>query len=84
MHKAECASPPFLYAPKNSFKKFQKIFKKGLTNRIRCAIIINVAERHGSIAQLGEHLPYKQRVIGSSPIVSTNKKSLHYAGMAQW
>ena len=23
----------------------------------------------GSIAQLGEHLPYKQRVIGSSPIV---------------
>ena len=26
----------------------------------------------GSIAQLGEHLPYKQRVIGSSPIVSTN------------
>ena len=22
----------------------------------------------GSLAQLGEHLPYKQRVIGSSPI----------------
>ena len=28
--------------------------------------------QHGSLAQLGEHLPYKQRVIGSSPIVSTN------------
>ena len=27
--------------------------------------------QHGSLAQLGEHLPYKQRVIGSSPIVST-------------
>ena len=27
--------------------------------------------KHGSIAQLGEHLPYKQRVIGSSPIVPT-------------
>ncbi len=27
--------------------------------------------RCGSIAQLGEHLPYKQRVIGSSPIVPT-------------
>ena len=27
---------------------------------------------YGSIAQLGEHLPYKQRVIGSSPIVSTS------------
>ena len=23
----------------------------------------------GSLAQLGEHLPYKQEVIGSSPIV---------------
>ena len=26
----------------------------------------------GRLAQLGEHLPYKQRVIGSSPIVPTN------------
>ena len=26
------------------------------------------ATRYGIIAQLGEHLPYKQRVIGSSPI----------------
>ena len=25
--------------------------------------------RKGSIAQLGEHLPYKQRVTGSSPVV---------------
>ena len=23
---------------------------------------------HGSLAQLGEHLPYKQRVTGSSPV----------------
>ncbi len=29
------------------------------------------AKPYGSIAQLGEHLPYKQRVIGSSPIVPT-------------
>ncbi len=39
-----------------------------------CAIINTVVEisaAFGSIAQLGEHLPYKQRVIGSSPIVST-------------
>ena len=28
---------------------------------------------HGSIAQLGEHLPYKQRVTGSSPVVPTIK-----------
>ena len=30
-----------------------------------------MCKNHGSIAQLGEHLPYKQRVIGSSPIVPT-------------
>ena len=28
--------------------------------------------KYGSIAQLGEHLPYKQRVTGSIPVVSTN------------
>ena len=27
---------------------------------------------NGSIAQLGEHLPYKQEVTGSSPVVPTN------------
>ena len=31
---------------------------------------------NGSIAQLGEHLPYKQRVIGSSPIVPTKRHRL--------
>ena len=30
-----------------------------------------MAKRRGSIAQLGEHLPYKQRVTGSSPVVPT-------------
>ena len=29
--------------------------------------------RDGSIAQLGEHLPYKQGVTGSSPVVPTTK-----------
>ena len=28
--------------------------------------------KHGILAQLGEHLPYKQRVIGSSPIGPMN------------
>ena len=27
--------------------------------------------RNGVLAQLGEHLPYKQRVTGSSPVAST-------------
>ena len=30
----------------------------------------------GVLAQLGEHLPYKQRVIGSSPIGPTFKENL--------
>ena len=30
-----------------------------------------IATCFGSIAQLGEHLPYKQRVTGSSPVVPT-------------
>ena len=36
--------------------------------------------RYGRIAQLGEHLPYKQGVIGSSPIVTT---IFIYGGVAQ-
>ena len=51
---------------------------------------------YGIIAQLGEHLPYKQRVIGSSPIgpilqqeiVADFKivqlKNVTDAGMPQW
>ena len=35
-------------------------------------IIILVAVRRGSIAQLGEHMPYKHGVTGSSPVVPTN------------
>ena len=29
------------------------------------------SQYYGRLAQLGEHLPYKQRVIGSSPITTT-------------
>ena len=32
---------------------------------------VNIIVYYGIIAQLGEHLPYKQRVIGSSPIGPT-------------
>ena len=71
---------PILSVGEKYCAKIKSIFlKKLLTNDSRCGIIYIVAEikrrRHqadGSIAQLGEHLPYKQRVIGSSPITSTN------------
>ena len=32
-----------------------------------------LATTNGRIAQLGEHLPYKQGVTGSSPVVTTIK-----------
>ena len=30
-------------------------------------------EHHGGVAQLGEHLPCKQGVMGSNPIISTRQ-----------
>ena len=38
---------------------------------------------NGVLAQLGEHLPYKQRVIGSSPIGPTYKFYIEYGEIAQ-
>ena len=40
-------------------------------------------QKDGSIAQLGEHLPYKQRVIGSSPIRVANSAFAGFASVAQ-
>ena len=41
---------------------------------------------YGIIAQLGEHLPYKQRVIGSSPIgpISSENGFKCYADVTQF
>ena len=49
------------------------------SNPIRVAVIISqmitcwkqLTIIYGVLAQLGEHLPYKQRVTGSSPVVPT-------------
>ena len=38
---------------------------------LKCNPPLEKAAMYGSIAQLGEHLPYKQRVTGSSPVVPT-------------
>ena len=71
-----------IYYLKNDMEEmfFEKSFKKPLTNVHSSCIIYfvaaidtkNEADDRGSIAQLGEHLPYKQRVTGSSPVVPTN------------
>ena len=39
--------------------------------------------KFGILAQLGEHLPYKQRVIGSSPIGPIFNDIIKYADVAQ-
>ena len=45
---------------------------------------IKVGERQGVLAQLGEHLPYKQRVTGSSPVGPMIKlQNGHYGEIAQ-
>ena len=51
--------------------KFLKKRKKLLTRTHSDSILVEWVEEtkpNGILAQLGEHLPYKQRVIGSSPI----------------
>ena len=53
----------------------QKNRKKVLTFCDADSILIKsvavATDEYGILAQLGEHLPYKQRVIGSSPVGPT-------------
>lgn len=42
-----------------------------MTKVAQMVILIKQFDCNGILAQLGEHLPYKQGVIGSSPIVPT-------------
>ena len=69
-------------------KFFRKNRKKCLTKRPTSSIMCHVAEVHstkanGSIAQLGEHLPYKQEVTGSSPVVPTIHLALWCSRLAR-
>ena len=50
-----------------------KNVKKGLTfpgtgSILTKSVAGNASDGYGVLAQLGEHLPYKQRVTGSSPV----------------
>ncbi len=67
-----------LSAPCLSYYSEAKNFLINFKNRLQntCLFLLNLVyyisnREYGSIAQLGEHLPYKQGVIGSSPIVPT-------------
>ena len=57
------------------------------SNPIRVAVFITeYFLTNGILAQLGEHLPYKQRVIGSSPIgpISSENGFKCYADVTQF
>ena len=47
------------------------------------AEVSNTPKPNGSIAQLGEHLPYKQEVTGSSPVVPTTNLALWCSRLAR-
>ena len=47
-------------------------------------IYLQSVERDGILAQLGEHLPYKQRVTGSSPVGPIYQTNVCRADVAQW
>ena len=67
-----------LIAYKIFTKKAKKLVDKAMyplyTKQVGCESSYN-----GILAQLGEHLPYKQRVIGSSPIGSIPTSVGHMA-----
>ena len=48
------------------------VHKWTTVERLLCILCIN----YGILAQLGEHLPYKQRVTGSSPVGPIKPKGL--------
>ncbi len=69
------AKPQENIVDKNFFEYFLKRLDK------QKMICYNGKAFDGRLAQLGEHLPYKQRVTGSSPVLSTIE-SILYTEMA--
>ena len=54
-----------------------------MTTFLKFSILIFVEKRNGRIAQLGEHLPYKQGVTGSSPVGPIHIGAILFADVAQ-
>ena len=54
------------------------------SNPLRVVHQSNICLISGVLAQLGEHLPYKQRVIGSSPIGPTISESNSFGNAPMW
>ena len=69
------AKQHFLKKKRKKIKKFKKTVDFSKQIRYNIEVV-----SYGSIAQLGEHLPYKQRVTGSSPVVPTRQPKGHSFG----
>ncbi len=57
---------------------YKRLFESCTVSHFKTNIYV-----YGGLAQLGEHLPYKQRVGGSNPSSSTIQITFTYAGVAQ-
>ena len=70
--RRECKFRQLMNGMVESKNRQSKILLKYLTSRYKRLYTSKAGSRvtrlYGVLAQLGEHLPYKQRVIGSSPI----------------
>ena len=67
-----------------SSQSYSKICKKLLTIKWISYRIATVRKTNfGVLAQLGEHLPYKQRVTGSSPVGPISFEKRYNGGVAQ-
>ena len=81
-------SPPFYGEPRyrdvwqrelrvEKPKKKDRMMRHGENQSSICCLILRdraYSEGYGGVAQLGEHLPCKQGVMGSNPIISTKGK----------
>ena len=47
-------------------------------------VVIFISNFYGILAQLGEHLPYKQRVTGSSPVGPIDNIKLRIMNTPMW
>ena len=65
-------------APFNLCKIGEKDITCGYGPQVMGSNPISCANKSAGLAQLGEHLPYKQRVGGSSPSLRTRRR--HYTG----
>ena len=56
---------------KKNKKMLKKLLKTIDISTLRCYYIQAFGKTYGGVAQLGEHLPCKQGVSGSIPLIST-------------